>query len=76
MADEMGVTFLGDIELDPRLGQSCDLGKSFINDLPDSRVTGAYKKIIASKLLIMPHFIIIKTIIINTAYRNSGYHFF
>ncbi len=49
MADEMGVAFLGDIELDPRLGQSCDSGKSFVNDMPDSRVSRAYKKIIGSR---------------------------
>lgn len=50
MADEMNVTFLGEIELDPRLGESCDSGKSFIREMPDSRVCNAYKRIITSKL--------------------------
>lgn len=49
MAADMGVTYLGDIQLDPRLGQSCDSGKSFIQDYPDSNVSESYKKIITSK---------------------------
>ncbi len=49
MANEMGVTYLGGIELDPRLGQCCDVGKSFISEYPDSRVSRAYQTIIESK---------------------------
>ena len=51
MAEDMGVTFLGEIELDPRLGRSCDSGKSFAKEFPDSRVSKAYQKIITSKLM-------------------------
>lgn len=50
MAHDMGVTYLGEIELDPRLGQSCDSGKSFIVEFPDSGVAKSYKRIIESKL--------------------------
>ena len=49
MADEMGVMYLGGIELDPRLGQSCDAGKSFISEFPDSRVSNAYLEVVKSK---------------------------
>lgn len=60
MAADMGVTYLGDIQLDPRLGQSCDAGKSFIQDYPDSNVSISYKKIIASKY----HLVLARKIII------------
>lgn len=46
MAGEMGVAYLGGIELDPRLGQCCDSGKSFISEFPDSRVSKAYQQIV------------------------------
>jgi hypothetical protein len=49
MAEDFGVPYLGDIELDPRLGQSCDSGKSFVSDFPDSRVCKAYQQIIQSE---------------------------
>ena len=51
MAEDMGVPYLGDIELDPRLGQSCDSGRSFIGDFPDSRVSKSYQQIIHSELV-------------------------
>ena len=51
MAVDMDVTYLGGIELDPRLGQSCDSGKSFISEHPDSRVTAAYQSVMKSKYL-------------------------
>lgn len=45
MASEMDVRFLGEIELDPRLGQCCDTGKSFLQHFPESRVSKAYRDI-------------------------------
>lgn len=56
MAEEMGVKFLGDIELDPRLGQSCDSGKSYIYEYPDSRVSQAYRTVITSKIGIVIYY--------------------
>ena len=50
MAADMGVQFLGSIELDPRLGQCCDSGKSFVAEFPGSRVSKAYQQITDSKL--------------------------
>ena len=49
MAADMEVAYLGSIELDPRLGQSCDLGKSFLDEFPESRVGKAYQQISESE---------------------------
>ena len=73
MAADMGVTYLGDIQLDPRLGQSCDSGKSFIQDYPDSNVSKSYRKIVTSKF----HFKIrVRKIIIVCllCHRNKRHH--
>lgn len=51
MASDMGVRFLGCIELDPQLGQACDSGRSFITEYPHSKVSIAYKEIMKSKLV-------------------------
>ena len=50
MASEMGVHFLGEIELDPRLGQCCDSGKSFLQHFSESRVSKAYRNICKGNL--------------------------
>jgi len=49
LAVEMNVPFLGDIELDPRLGKCCDSGKSFFQNFSESRVSIAYKRICKGK---------------------------
>ena len=49
MAADMKVAYLGSIELDPRLGQSCDMGKSFLDEFPESRVGRAYQQISESE---------------------------
>ena len=41
MANEMGVPFLGSIPIDPKLARSCDEGKNFIGEHPDSPATHA-----------------------------------
>ena len=53
MASEMGIRFLGEIELDPRLGECCDTGKSFLQHFPESRVSKAYKKICAGECVLV-----------------------
>ena len=53
MASEMEVRFLGEIELDPRLGQCCDMGKSFVQHFPESRVSKSYKKICAGERVLV-----------------------
>ncbi|XP_002732128.1 cytosolic Fe-S cluster assembly factor NUBP1 homolog [Saccoglossus kowalevskii] len=46
MSIDMDVPFLGKLPLDPRIGKSCDEGKSFLSEVPDSPATQAYKQII------------------------------
>jgi Mrp family chromosome partitioning ATPase len=46
MSKEMGLEFLGKVPLDPRIGKSCDEGKSFLDEWPDSPATEAYLDIV------------------------------
>jgi len=50
MCQEMGITLLGKIPLDPTIARSCDEGVSFLETYPNSRATKEYRSII-SKLL-------------------------
>ncbi|KAK3705200.1 hypothetical protein QZH41_014000 [Actinostola sp. cb2023] len=49
MSEDMKVPFLGRIPLDPRIGKSCDEGKSFLSEIPDSPAAKAYSNIIQRK---------------------------
>jgi hypothetical protein len=46
MAKDMGVSFLGRLPLDPRIGKTCDEGKPFLTEYEDSPAAIAYKSII------------------------------
>ncbi|KAI8342385.1 P-loop containing nucleoside triphosphate hydrolase protein [Chlamydoabsidia padenii] len=46
LADELGLTLLGRIPLDPRVAKSCDLGVSFMDEYPDSPACAAFESII------------------------------
>ena len=46
MVKEMGLELLGKVPLDPRIGASCDEGKSFLDEYPDSPATAAYLDIV------------------------------
>lgn len=46
MSQDLGVPFLGQLPLDPRIGQSCDEGKNFLTDHSDSPATKTYQSII------------------------------
>ncbi len=46
MCQEMGLCFLGKLPLDPRIGQCCDEGKSYLSEVPDSPAAAAFKTII------------------------------
>ncbi|XP_036445457.1 cytosolic Fe-S cluster assembly factor nubp1 [Colossoma macropomum] len=48
MCEELGLTLLGKVPLDPRIGRSCDEGKSFLNEVPDSPAAAAYQTIVQS----------------------------
>ncbi|KAI9103195.1 essential iron-sulfur cluster binding protein localized in the cytoplasm [Phlyctochytrium arcticum] len=54
MALDTSVPYLGAIPLDPRIGQSCDLGESFLDMYPDSAATQAYLAIIEKFKLSLP----------------------
>jgi len=45
MCEEMNVPFLGSIPLDPLIARSCDEGKSFISQAPNSVASKAYESI-------------------------------
>lgn len=46
LAQEYGIPFLGSIPLDPKLGESCDFGKNFISEFPESNISIIYKEIV------------------------------
>lgn len=46
MCKELGLKLLGKVPLDPRIGKSCDTGRSFIDDFPNSPATQAYLDIV------------------------------
>ncbi|KAK7112718.1 cytosolic Fe-S cluster assembly factor nubp1-like [Littorina saxatilis] len=46
MAADFNIPFLGRLPLDPRIGKCCDEGKSFLEEVPDSPATDAFKSII------------------------------
>uniref|UniRef100_A0A671RGR9 Cytosolic Fe-S cluster assembly factor nubp1-like n=1 Tax=Sinocyclocheilus anshuiensis TaxID=1608454 RepID=A0A671RGR9_9TELE len=46
MCEELNLPLLGSVPLDPRIGKSCDEGKSFLNEVPDSPAAVAYENIV------------------------------
>ncbi|KAJ3600797.1 hypothetical protein NHX12_031772 [Muraenolepis orangiensis] len=48
MCSELGLTLLGRVPLDPRIGRCCDEGKSFLSEVPDSPAARAYNRIVKS----------------------------
>ncbi|RUS88788.1 hypothetical protein EGW08_003418 [Elysia chlorotica] len=46
MCEELGETFIGGLPLDPRIARSCDEGKSFLEEVPDSPAVKAFRAIV------------------------------
>ncbi|KAK6481587.1 cytosolic Fe-S cluster assembly factor nubp1 [Huso huso] len=46
MCKELNIPLLGKVPLDPRIGKSCDEGKSFLSGVSESAATAAYRSII------------------------------
>nr|XP_033819033.1 cytosolic Fe-S cluster assembly factor NUBP1 [Geotrypetes seraphini] len=46
MCQDLNITLLGKVPLDPQIGKSCDKGKSFLSEVPDSLAATSYRKII------------------------------
>jgi hypothetical protein len=42
----MGIPFLGEVPLDPRIGRSCDYGESFFEAFPESPACKALKGVV------------------------------
>lgn len=49
MCENLKLPLLGKVPLDPRIARSCDEGKSFLNEVPDSPAAKAYHSIVQSK---------------------------
>lgn len=49
MCQDFNLTLLGKVPLDPRIGQSCDEGKSFLSEVPDSPAADVYRTIVHSE---------------------------
>ena len=49
MCAELNLPLLGRVPLDPRIGRSCDEGKSFLSEIPDSPAAAAYLSIVHSE---------------------------
>ncbi|KAL5013418.1 hypothetical protein ScPMuIL_007688 [Solemya velum] len=47
LAETVNVPFLGKLPLDPSIGRSCDEGKSFLSEIPDSVATQAFRNIVS-----------------------------
>ncbi|KAI1330988.1 nucleotide-binding protein [Xylariaceae sp. FL0255] len=46
LAKEMGIPFLGEVPLDPRIGLACDGGESFFDEYPDSPACKALRRVV------------------------------
>ena len=49
MCADLNLQLLGKVPLDPRIARSCDEGKSFLNEVPDSPAAKAYGSIVQSE---------------------------
>uniref|UniRef100_A0A8C4PDM6 NUBP iron-sulfur cluster assembly factor 1, cytosolic n=1 Tax=Dromaius novaehollandiae TaxID=8790 RepID=A0A8C4PDM6_DRONO len=46
MCQNLNISLLGKVPLDPQIGKSCDKGQSFLSEVPDSPATSSYRSII------------------------------
>ncbi|CAI6274775.1 unnamed protein product [Periconia digitata] len=46
LAEDEGIPFLGAVPLDPRIGQACDYGESFLDAFPESPACAAIKEVV------------------------------
>ncbi|XP_058272415.1 cytosolic Fe-S cluster assembly factor nubp1 isoform X2 [Hemibagrus wyckioides] len=51
MCEELSLPLLGRVPLDPRIGRSCDEGKSFLNELPNSPAAAVYRAIVQNEAI-------------------------
>lgn len=48
MCADLNLPLLGKVPLDPRIARSCDEGRSFLNEVPDSPAAKVYQSIVQS----------------------------
>uniref|UniRef100_A0A8C8VDZ2 NUBP iron-sulfur cluster assembly factor 1, cytosolic n=1 Tax=Pelusios castaneus TaxID=367368 RepID=A0A8C8VDZ2_9SAUR len=46
MCQNLNISLLGKVPLDPQIGKSCDKGQSFLSEIPESPATSSYRNII------------------------------
>lgn len=49
MCADLNLPLLGKVPLDPRIARSCDEGRSFLNEVPDSPAAKVYQSIVQSE---------------------------
>lgn len=49
MCADLNLPLLGKVPLDPRIAQSCDEGRSFLDVVPDSPAAKVYRSIVQSE---------------------------
>lgn len=49
MCSDLNLSLLGKVPLDPRIARSCDEGKSFLAEVPESPAAKVYQKIVQSE---------------------------
>lgn len=45
MCENLGLNFLGSIPLDPKIAKSCDEGKFYLDEFPNSPATKAFQNV-------------------------------
>lgn len=55
MCSDLNLPLLGKVPLDPRIARSCDEGKSFLNEVPDSPAADVYQRIVQSESTELHH---------------------
>lgn len=55
MCADLNLPLLGKVPLDPRIGRSCDEGKSFLQEVPDSPAAEVYRGIVQSEIIFSSH---------------------
>lgn len=49
MCSDLNLPLLGKVPLDPRIARSCDEGKSFLGEVPESPAAKVYQNIVQSE---------------------------
>lgn len=52
MCSDLNLPLLGKVPLDPRIARSCDEGKSFLTQVPDSPAAKVYQNIVQSEFFV------------------------